>query len=157
MPQPKDPSRRALEERASGGCLSRLFASRGLFLTLLQGCLSRLFASRGFKGVDTSRDRDEEKTLREDLSLREDGSLARMFREDESLARVPPLEGIDQLGEEEIGQGIKVIKQEAAHVRRSKKLKSRGPAPLPSPTTAPRHFRDPAPLPRPHAISAAPI
>ena len=80
-----------------------------------------------------------------------------LLREDESLARVPPLEGIDRLGEEEFGQGIKVIKQEAAHVRRSKKLKSRGPAPLPSPTTAPRHFRDPAPLPRPYAISAAPI
>ena len=40
------------------------------------------------------------------------------------------------------------MKQEAAHVRRSKKLKSDGPAPLPSPTVAPRHFRQ---QPLPHA------
>ena len=77
-----------------------------------------------------------------------------LLREDESLAKVPPLEGIDLFGEEEFGQGIKVIKQEAAHVRRSKKAEkprpratsvaNRGPTPLPPPTA-------------PHAISAAPI
>ena len=44
-----------------------------------------------------------------------------------------------------------MIKQEAAHVCRSKKPKSNGPAPLPSPTTAPRHFRH---QPRPCATSA---
>ena len=41
MPQPKDPSRRTLVERASGGCLSRPFASPG-HLPLQANCPSRL-------------------------------------------------------------------------------------------------------------------
>ena len=73
------------------------------------------------------------------------------LREDESLARVSPLEGINQLGEEEFGQGIKVIKREAAHVRRSKKLKSRGPVPLPRPRATSVANRGPTPLPPPTA------
>ena len=89
---------------------------------------------------------------RKDMSLREDMSLGEeMLREDESLPRMCRFarESIS-LEKMKALRGIKVIKQEAAHVRRSKKLKSDGPAPLlrPCATSATlRHFHDPAPFP----------
>ena len=95
MPQPKDPSRRTLGDKASGGYLSRLFVS--------PGCLP-LEASRGriLRVIAMKRKRFARMEAWRDVSL----------REDESLARVPPLEGIDQLGEEEIGKGIKVSRKQ---------------------------------------------